>query len=104
MSWQPDYVIDVVCGFYNADRKEVTGSHRDSRYVRTREAIIVMLRDEKNMSYSSIGRKLNKHHTTVITAYKRAKKKIVSDNSFSHELCFIKEMFNSPPVEMGYVQ
>ena len=98
----PD-VLQLVCWFYQLDKEMVLSKVRIEGLVRAREAFVLLCREEKDMSYSSIARALNKHHTSIISAYKRA---LNRDGSFFEEISFLKKSMSCVPQHMSasYVQ
>ena len=57
----------------NVAVEAITGPCRGSHLVRVRDATICRLRDELGLSFPQIGGALNRDHSTIITAYRRAK-------------------------------
>jgi chromosomal replication initiation ATPase DnaA len=66
-------VLDMSCFVYGVAREQVLSNRRFPTLVRARQAIIVMLRDKRGLSWTEIGRKLNRDHSTVMHNYFLAK-------------------------------
>ena len=64
--------IAIVTRFYGMGITEFKGEQRSSRHVRARWAVIWLLTRNSRLSMSGIGRVINRDHSTVINARKRA--------------------------------
>lgn len=99
-------LLKLVCWFYRLDKEMITSKVRVYELVRAREAFVVVCREDKHMTYSSIARALHKHHTTIISAYKRAKKRQRNNAAFYSEVEFIRNSLRCSPqgTSVDYVQ
>ncbi|TSC61517.1 MAG: chromosomal replication initiation protein, partial [Parcubacteria group bacterium Athens0416_74] len=71
---------------YLGQEKQIVISHtRKKQVVRVRDLIIYMLREYGDMSYPSIGRMLNRDHTTIIHAYNKIKSEILINPELEKE-------------------
>ena len=89
--WTPGSMLNAICAFYNVNPKRIKFDSRQKELVRIRDAFVLIAK-ESNLSYSEIARILKKHHTTIITAHKRALKR---DAAFQEQIRFLRSMFNN---------
>ncbi len=63
-----DYVLSTICLSYKIQQKDIMGSNRSQEFVYVRQLYCYWLRNNFNdsASFSSIGRFLNKDHTTIM--------------------------------------
>lgn len=62
-----DQLSDLICGFYNVEKTDVLGPRRNKEYVRPRQILMFLLKNELGLSYPNIGRYLGgRDHTTVM--------------------------------------
>jgi len=92
----PNKIIENVCNFYNVSRKDVLSKSRKKELVFPRQVAMYLLREELNLSLTSIGVKLgNKDHTTVGYACEKIEDKFKKDGDFIKDLEVIKERIYS---------
>ncbi|KKK69035.1 hypothetical protein LCGC14_2938050 [marine sediment metagenome] len=100
-SWiaiRPQLVLKNVAEYYGLTTTILRSRVKYKEIVRARTAFIWLAREHKLMSWPSIGRILNKHHTTCIFAHRRAQKLIQTDPLFSQELVFIEALLEASSI------
>jgi chromosomal replication initiator protein len=90
-------IINKVCLFYNVNSEDVLrSSSRRQELVKPRQVIMYLLKQELNLSYSSIGKIFNgKDHTTVLYSYRKIKQEIENNKDFLEEINLIKQRMYS---------
>ncbi|KKN37650.1 hypothetical protein LCGC14_0761310 [marine sediment metagenome] len=99
-SWiaiRPQLVLKNVAEYYGFTMAVLCSRVKYKEIVRARDAFVWLARERKSMSWPSIGRVLNKHHTTCMAAHHRAQKLIQTDPLFSQEILFIEALLEAPP-------
>jgi len=89
MNKQPSHnkIINAVANFYNVRRKDLLGTRRQKKLVKSRQVAMYLLREILNKSYPWIGRVVgNKDHTTAIHSYNKIKLTKENDVDFRQEL------------------
>jgi chromosomal replication initiation ATPase DnaA len=67
-------VLDITCAVYGVTEEELLSSTRIQRFVRARQTIVTLMREQRGLSWFEIGRRLNRDHSTVIHCYNSCKK------------------------------
>lgn len=75
---RPEEVIRTIEDYFGVVRGAIAGPKRTQFVSKARNAAIIYLRDYNKLSYAEIGGWLNKHHTSVMCAYKTKKADRVS--------------------------
>lgn len=99
MPWitiRPQLILKNVAAYYGFTVTILRSRVKYKEIVRARDAFVWLARKRKSMSWPSIGRVLNKHHTTCMAAHRRAQKLIQTDPLFSQELVFIEALLEAP--------
>jgi chromosomal replication initiation ATPase DnaA len=65
--------LDMSCFVYGVSKEQMLSNRRLPTLVKARQAIIVTLRDKRGLSWTEIGRKINRDHSTVMHNYFIAK-------------------------------
>ncbi len=87
-------VISKVCDYYNMEKDAVYRKTRRREIVRPRQIIMYILREDFNVSYTSIGIELGgRDHTTVIHSCDKIKKDLEKDVYLMKELEDIRSLF-----------
>jgi len=89
---RPNEIITRVLRFYYLDRKAFLSECRYKEYVRARDVFVWIARERLKLSYQRIGRVINRHHTTIIMAHKRASRLYENSSDFREEIQFIEAM------------
>ena len=91
LSWEA--INDIICQFYNVDREDILGPRRNKEYVRPRQILMFILKNELGMSYPVIGRHLGgRDHTTIMHGYEKIDKELKKNSDLFEELKELKEM------------
>lgn len=91
LSWES--VNDIVCGFYNVESGDVLGPRRNKEYVRPRQILMFLLKNELQMSFPVIGRHLGgRDHTTIMHGCMKIDKELKKNPDLFEEVKEIKEM------------
>jgi chromosomal replication initiator protein len=87
-------VVKIVSDHYNLEESSIYEKTRRKEVVKARQVVMYILREDFNVSYPLIGKKLGgKDHTTVIHSYLKIKADIKNDPSLLQELEQIRIMF-----------
>ncbi len=90
-------IVNEVSGFYDLDKKDLTGKSRRKEYVRPRQIAMFLMREEINVSYPSIGDEIGgRDHTTAMHAVGKIIKEIKENESLEQEINLIKERLYTP--------
>jgi len=85
-------IIKSVAEFYEISEEELLSNSRKSEYVKPRQIVMYLLREELKMSFPFIGRKFGgKDHTTVIHAYNKVVNELKNNENIVEEIKEIKE-------------
>lgn len=98
-SWiaiRPQLVLRSIAEFYGFTLLLLRSKARHKELVRARDVFVWLMRERKALSWNSIARVLNRHHTSCIAAYRRAQKRIERDPLFSQEIVFIEALLEAP--------
>src|SRR6185436_17599268 len=86
-------VATIVANFYNINERALYDKTRKKEVVKPRQMIMYILREDYNTSYPYIGQKLGgRDHTTVIHAYEKIKKDIISNQPLQQEIEQIRNL------------
>jgi len=89
----PKEVIKKIVSFYDLKEEDILGHSRKKEFVKPRQIVMYLLREELRYSYTSIAEKLgNRDHTTIIHAYKKISTEIEKNPVFCQEITILKEM------------
>lgn len=97
-----DTIINTVCRYFKLEVKDLLGKRRVNEFVRPRQ-IAMYLADEMTLkSLPSIGRMLNRDHTTIIYGRDLVKRMIAADPAFEVQVLTIRKQIEvwtslSPP-------
>jgi len=82
----PDFIFDTdedIIGtfaeYFRVDRKDLVGAGRRHDLVHLRDLTVCVLREYADMSFSAIGRILDRDHTTIIHSYGKLRDKFKTD-------------------------
>lgn len=88
-----DEIVETIAHFYNIDKELIYEKTRRKEIVRARQVTMYLLREDFNISFPLIGRKLGgRDHTTVIHSCDKIKKEVVVDTELAQELEQIRSM------------
>ncbi len=88
-------LIKIVSEFYNIDEKNIYKQTRKKEFVKPRQLIMYLLREDFGLSYPAIGEKLgNRDHTTVIHSKDKIIKELKEDNTnLKNDIDAIRSMY-----------
>lgn len=87
-----DHVNSIICEYYNVDREDILGPRRNKEYVRPRQILMYLLKNELNMSYPNIGHYLGgRDHTTIMHGFDKIDKELKKNNDLFGEIKELKE-------------
>lgn len=86
-------IVKIIADFYNINEKAIYEKTRRKEIVRSRQVAMYILREDFNISYPLIGRKLGgRDHTTVIHSCLKIKKDIQEDSGLTQEIEQLRSM------------
>lgn len=91
-----DEIIETIAHFYNIDKELIYEKTRRKEIVRARQVSMFLLREDFNISFPLIGRKLGgRDHTTVIHSCEKIKEESQTDPELIQELEQIRAMLST---------
>lgn len=66
-----DRIISYVCDFFKQKKEDLVGPKRKVEFVNPRHIAIYLIRKQTGETYSNIGKKFNRNHTTAINAIRK---------------------------------
>jgi chromosomal replication initiator protein len=91
LSWEA--INDIVCRFYNVEINDVLGPRRNKEYVRPRQILMFLLKNELQMSFPVIGKHLGgRDHTTIMHGSMKIEKELKKNVDLFEEVKEIKEL------------
>jgi len=82
-----DEVVHSIAKFYNTEPDIIYDKTRRKEIVKTRQIIMYLLREDFNISYPMIGKKLGgRDHTTVIHSCIKIERELLTDHSLVQEI------------------
>lgn len=89
----PEQVIKTIANYFNIEEKSLIEKTRRKEIVKPRQIAMFLLRNDFNISYPFIGRRLGqKDHTTAIHAFKKISNDIKTDKKLEGEVNVIRDM------------
>ncbi len=86
-------IVKMVSEFYNIEEENVYEKNRKKEFVKPRQVIMYILREDFDISYPSIGEKMGgRDHTTVMHSCEKMKNEIQSDNTLADEIRQLRQM------------
>lgn len=87
-----DRINEIICNFYNVTREEILGPRRNKEYVRPRQILMYLLKNELRLSYPIIGRYLGgRDHTTIMHGNEKIEKEVKRNPELFSEIKDLKE-------------
>lgn len=84
-------VVDKVARFYNIDQSSIYEKTRRKEVVKPRQIIMYILREDFQVSYPAIGKKLGgRDHTTVIHSCEKIKNELKTDDELEEEITQVR--------------
>ena len=85
-------VLDAVSAYFSIDMEAIKGRRRDKHTALARQVSMYLLREESNLTLSTIGRILGgKDHTTVLHACQRVAGQINTDSHLRRDIINLRE-------------
>jgi chromosomal replication initiator protein len=87
-------IISVTCKYFNLDKENVMSKKRNREFMAPRYFIIYLIREKTNLSLKSIGKIVNRDHTTCIYAIDEIRKQLTNpfDDTYSNDLKKLKSI------------
>lgn len=86
-------VLNTVSNFYHIPTEDILGSKRLKEYVKPRQVVMYLLKNEACMSYPIIGRDMRgKDHTTIMHGVRKIELGLKTDIALRQEINDIKEV------------
>lgn len=86
-------IIQLISDYYNVDTESIHKKTRKREVVKPRQVIMYILREDYNIPYPTIGKKIGgRDHTTVIHSYEKIKKNLKTDSELAQEINQIRSM------------
>ncbi len=87
-------VVQIVSDYYDIDQEYVYKKIRKKEFVKPRQIIMYLLREDFKVSFPTIGEKLGgRDHTTVMHSCEKVKKDLAKDFDLQKEIEDIRSMF-----------
>jgi chromosomal replication initiator protein len=84
-------VVDKVARYYDIDQASIYEKTRRKEVVKPRQIIMYILREDFQVSYPAIGKKLGgRDHTTVIHSCEKIKNELKSSNDLEEEITQVR--------------
>lgn len=86
-------VVDKVARYYDIEQASIYEKTRRKEIVKPRQVIMYILREDFQISYPAIGKKLGgRDHTTVIHSYEKIRSGLKSDSELEEEITQIRAL------------
>ena len=87
-------LVSVVANFYNIDEENIYRKTRKKEYVRPRQIIMYLLREDFGYSFPNIGEKIgNRDHTTAMHSYEKIRDELKENHLLEKELETIRSIY-----------
>jgi chromosomal replication initiator protein len=90
-------VIEVVARHFGVPVRELRSSSRTARTATPRQIAMYLLRRHCGVSYPEIGRRFNRHHTTVLHSDRLVQRKIAGDSGLRSTVVLLEKELRSSP-------
>lgn len=89
-------IVKVVAHFYNLEESAMYEKNRRKEIVEARQVAMYILREDYNISFPHIGKKLGgRDHTTVMHSYEKITRELTEDPNLIHDLEQIRAMLQT---------
>lgn len=85
------YLLDVVCEHYNVSKEDVFSSRRDQNIVLPRQVFMYLGQEVVHFPGTSIGKFLNKDHSTIIHGSRKIEKQLATDRTLQTNIEVIRK-------------
>ncbi|TSC92893.1 MAG: chromosomal replication initiator protein [Candidatus Berkelbacteria bacterium Licking1014_7] len=95
-NFDPAQIIKKTAQFFNVAEKDLLGKSRERKFVRPRQIIMYLIREELNWAFPKIGEILGgKDHTTIMHGVKIITREIKKDRDLDNNIILIKQQLYS---------
>lgn len=91
-----EHVVKKVSEFYSVDTKDVYSQRKGKYIVLARQITYYIVRTKFGASFPTIGRNLNRDHSTILYGYRKIAELINNNNKFATEVGTIIEQLSIP--------
>ena len=89
-------IVKVVAHFYNLEESSMYEKNRRKEIVEARQVAMYILREDYNISFPHIGKKLGgRDHTTVMHSYEKVTRELTEDPNLIHDIEQIRAMLQT---------
>ena len=89
-------IVKVVAHFYNLEEVSMYEKNRRKEIVEARQVAMYILREDYNISFPHIGKKLGgRDHTTVMHSYEKITRELTEDPNLIHDIEQIRAMLQT---------
>ena len=89
-------IVKVVAHFYNLEESSMYEKNRRKEIVEARQVAMYILREDYNISFPHIGKKLGgRDHTTVMHSYEKITRELTEDPNLIHDIEQIRAMLQT---------
>ena len=89
-------IVKVVAYFYNLEESSMYEKNRRKEIVEARQVAMYILREDYNISFPHIGKKLGgRDHTTVMHSYEKVTRELTEDPNLIHDIEQIRAMLQT---------
>lgn len=87
-------VVKIVCDYYNIEEDNIYRKIRKKEFVKPRQLIMYLLREDFKISFPTIGEKLGgRDHTTVMHSCDKVKEELEKNSQLTQDVEVIRSMF-----------
>jgi chromosomal replication initiator protein len=90
----PETVLDVVARRFGLRPRDLRARDRTAPYTTARQLAAYLLRTRCGLSFPEIGKKLDRHYSTVLHAVRQTERRLAQDVSFSNLLGLVEKEVN----------
>lgn len=91
-----DEVVKIIANFYSIDPQTIYEKTRRREIVHSRQVVMYLLREDFNISFPTIGRKLGgRDHTTVIHSHAKIQENLEKDTNLAQDIERIRSMITT---------
>lgn len=87
-------VVKIVCDYYNIEEDNIYRKIRKKEFVKPRQLIMYLLREDFKISFPTIGEKLGgRDHTTVMHSCDKVKEELEKNSQLAQDVEVVRSMF-----------
>jgi chromosomal replication initiator protein len=91
----PDKIMQAVCQICNVSREEILDKSRQKNLVKARQILMYLYKESLDLSLPTIGKLLNRDHTTVLHSWRKITKELQVDSKLQTLLTQIQKLICS---------